>query len=136
MGVGSGLNCVGVLGKTSEYQSAGVKGVATGSESVGVLGQTSEHQSAGVKGVATGSESVGVLGQTSEHQSAGVKGVATGSESVGVLGQSETGIAGRFLGNVEVTGDINLLNADCAEDFDIVEENVEAGTVMVLNEMV
>jgi hypothetical protein len=27
-----------------------------------------------------------------------------------------------------------LLNADCAEDFDIVEENVEAGTVMVLTE--
>jgi hypothetical protein len=26
------------------------------------------------------------------------------------------------------------VNADCAEDFDIMEQNVEAGTVMVLNE--
>ena len=39
---------------------------------------------------------------------------------------------------MEVTGDIRLLNADCAEDFDIVDgesvsaESIEAGTVMVL----
>ena len=48
-----------------------------------------------------------------------------------------TPIAGRFEGDVELTGDIRLLNGDCAEDFDIVEseENVEAGTVMVMNEM-
>jgi hypothetical protein len=44
--------------------------------------------------------------------------------------------AGFFSGNVEVTGDIRLVNADCAEDFDIAEseDNVEAGTVMVLSE--
>jgi len=48
------------------------------------------------------------------------------------------GPAGRFKGDVEVTGDIRLLNADCAEDFDIVDgesvsaESIEAGTVMVL----
>jgi hypothetical protein len=41
-----------------------------------------------------------------------------------------------FSGNVQVTGDIQLLNADCAEDFDIAEaETVETGTVMVLNEL-
>jgi hypothetical protein len=52
---------------------------------------------------------------------------------IGVLGQGP--IAGRFEGDVEVTGDIRLLNADCAEDFDVAEpENVEAGTVMVLDE--
>lgn len=40
-------------------------------------------------------------------------------------------------GNVEVTGDIRLLNADCAEDFDISDSefrSIEAGTVMVLTE--
>ncbi len=40
-----------------------------------------------------------------------------------------------FNGDVEVAGDIRLLNADCAEDFDICEtEDVEAGTVMVLGD--
>jgi hypothetical protein len=38
-------------------------------------------------------------------------------------------------GDVEVTGDIRLLNADCAEDFDVAEaEDVEPGTVMVIDE--
>ena len=38
-------------------------------------------------------------------------------------------------GDVEVTGDIRLINADCAEDFDIAGvEAAEPGTVMVLGE--
>jgi hypothetical protein len=72
--------------------------------------------------------------------------VAKGKSWCGVVGISEstTGgagvygkgrVAGRFEGDVEVTGDIRLLNADCAEDFDICEaEQVEPGTVMVLGE--
>jgi hypothetical protein len=41
----------------------------------------------------------------------------------------------RLLGDVEVTGDIRLTNADCAEDFDICDtEQIEPGTVMVLGE--
>lgn len=31
------------------------------------------------------------------------------------------------------TGDINLQNADCAEEFDIFDENIEPGTVMVID---
>lgn len=43
-------------------------------------------------------------------------------------------LAGRFEGDVEVTGDIRLVNADCAEDFDIAGlEKVEPGTVMVID---
>jgi hypothetical protein len=38
-------------------------------------------------------------------------------------------------GDVEVTGDIRLLNADCAEDFDVAgAEEIEPGTVMVIDE--
>jgi hypothetical protein len=37
-------------------------------------------------------------------------------------------------GDVEVTGDIRLLNADCAEDFDVAgAEEIEPGTVMVID---
>jgi hypothetical protein len=42
-------------------------------------------------------------------------------------------LAGFFEGDVEVTGDIRLINADCAEDFDVVA-SIEPGTVMVLSE--
>jgi hypothetical protein len=63
--------------------------------------------------------------------------------NVGVYGESEEGagvygkgaLAAKFEGDVEVTGDIRLTNADCAEDFDVVEtEAVEPGTVMALGE--
>jgi hypothetical protein len=44
-------------------------------------------------------------------------------------------LAGCFDGNVEVTGDFSLTNADCAEDFDIADtDSTNAGTVMVLGE--
>lgn len=75
-------------------------------------------------------------------QSTGVLGRAEAS-GAGVIGESQSGIgvhgkggrlAGFFEGDVEVTGDIRLKNADCAEDFDIVGlAKVEPGTVMVIN---
>ena len=43
------------------------------------------------------------------------------------------GNAAYFKGNVDVTGDIRLVNADCAEDFDV-SNDTEPGTVMVLND--
>jgi hypothetical protein len=50
-----------------------------------------------------------------------------------VLGQGGR-LAGRFEGNVEVTGDISLTHADCAEDFDVGAcEDAQPGTVMVIN---
>lgn len=60
----------------------------------------------------------------------------------GVFGESVAGVgvhgkgrrlAGFFEGDVEVTGDIRLTNADCAEDFDVSGlVKLEPGTVMVL----
>lgn len=45
------------------------------------------------------------------------------------------GHAGFFDGNVHVTGDISLTNADCAEHFDIAHATpVEPGTVMVVGD--
>jgi hypothetical protein len=61
--------------------------------------------------------------------------------STGVFGESATGIgvhgkggnlAGLFEGDVKVTGDVQLANADCAEDFDIANA-LEPGTVMILS---
>ena len=50
----------------------------------------------------------------------------------GIYATSKTGLAGYFKGDVEVTGDIRLVNADCAEEFDIMTP-VEPGTVMTLD---
>jgi hypothetical protein len=52
----------------------------------------------------------------------------------GVFGTSDSGVAihgrggklaGLFEGNVQVTGDITLTNADCAEEFDVAVAGVE-----------
>jgi hypothetical protein len=88
----------------------------------------------------------GVIGVTTNH--AGVHGVCqTGGFAVTGESRSDNGIAirgigrglaGRFEGDVEVTGDIRLLNADCAEDFDVSTnggQTIEPGTVMVLNDV-
>lgn len=77
----------------------------------------------------------------SSDEGTGVEGEARGAGS-GVRGASTNGIgihgiggrlAGFFEGDVEVTGDVRLVNADCAEEFDVsCADKVEPGTVMVL----
>ena len=107
------------------------------------IGQVSGENKTTLTCRAQGKAAIGILGETTtDDGGAGV--VGSSKNWVGVFGQSQTQVgiwgrapvAGRFEGDVEVTGDIRLKNADCAEDFDIAKsEHVEAGTVMVLNEM-
>jgi hypothetical protein len=55
------------------------------------------------------------------------------SGTTGIKAQAP--IAGHFDGDVEVTGDVKLLGADCAEDFDVRHATVvEPGTVMILDD--
>lgn len=76
----------------------------------------------GVKGISNG-EKEGVVG-ISTGMGAAIRG-----ESVG------GGLAGWFVGNVQVDGDILLGGADCAEEFEVSSADaVESGTVMVLNQ--
>ncbi len=105
--------------------------------SAGIRGSSVEGR--GVEGWATNSEGVvgistngnGVWGQT-EGNGVGVLG--TSKSGIGVLGNGGR-LAGLFEGDIEVTGDIRLINADCAEDFDITDlEKVEPGTVMVIDQ--
>lgn len=88
----------------------------------------------------------GVYGSSADNGASGVYGDNTGG-GIGVGGRSPQGVgvfgeggrlAGQFIGDVEVTGDIRLTNADCAEDFDVQTDEhgtsaVEPGTVMVLD---
>lgn len=96
-------------------------------------------ENAVTKGVSDGLQ-VGVYGFSPHND--GVYGATSGTGVSGVHGENPNGIgvsgkgqlAGFFEGDVEVTGDIRLKNADCAEDFDIIcIEQVEPGTVMVID---
>jgi hypothetical protein len=79
----------------------------------------------------------GVHGETQSSQHAGVSGTNKGG-GYGVFGAGAP--AGMFQGdvqvngNVHVTGDVILANADCAEEFDVDEARgpVEPGTVLVI----
>jgi hypothetical protein len=136
----------GVWGYTISSTDSGVFGSNDGSGN-GVAGFSKDG--IGVRGDSTdGFAAVhghggknGVWGYTVSSTDSGVFGSNDGSGN-GVAGFSKDGIgvfakggrlAGRFEGDIEVTGDIRLVNADCAEDFDIAGvETVESGTVMVL----
>lgn len=150
---------VGVYGH-SEKQT-GVSGVSEGFDGVwgeshgqgfsGVSGRNTHAQGGfGVWGSSDAGTGVGGFSKTwagvyghSEKQT-GVSGVS--EAFVGVWAETKTAdhpgifakgprLAARFDGNVEVTGDVVLTNADCAEDFDIANAgSVEPGTVMVLGE--
>ncbi len=113
---------IGIYGISAN--GAGVKGDSD--TKTGVYGFS--KTGAGVRGIA--GNGIGVLGTSVDHT-----GVLAHSDT-GTALHAESGKGGRagfFDGDVEVTGDIRLLNADCAEDFDIVDaETIEAGTVMVL----
>lgn len=140
-----GVGRRGVVGQSQDFQ--GVYGVSTGN--AGVVGESTNLH--GVFGVCHNPNGAGTFG-VNDQGGMGVEGFCDRGRGVwghsdtgdGVIGESKTGIAvhgkgGRlaafFEGDVEVTGDIRLTNADCAEDFDIAEADlVEAGTVVVLRD--
>jgi hypothetical protein len=138
----------------------GVQGKSTSSDAV--HGETPSEHAAGVSGNNTaagpgvfgGSDTgFGVQGKsTSNHAvhgetgsgAAGVAGINTGAGS-GIWGTSKTGNAGEFHGNVLVKGDLTvtgnvtatdviLSGADCAEEFDLQQnEAIEPGSVVVFD---
>ena len=129
---------VGVAANTQSNASFAVFGsndstaapTGGGAGGAGVFGLTASPGGAGVFGANNTQKGVGVQGNGPE---AGVRGFSV--HGAGIIGTSQGGLAGRFEGDVEVTGDIRLVNADCAEDFDVANaDHVEPGTVMVLGD--
>jgi hypothetical protein len=116
---------------TSNHTNGLIAGTEPISNSaVGIFGQS---DNIGVFGFANTPKSTGVVGNTAFGNGIGVHGHT--STAVGVLGTCDgTGVAGRFDGDVEVTGDIRLVNADVAEEFACSGEEAQPGTVMVLDD--
>ena len=148
--VGVSTNSNGVWGQTD---GAGIGVVGTSKSGSGVVGKSESTTGGfGVHGEGVGPGVVGVsktwhgvYGETpsttggagvwGEHKGGGngVVGIGSGN-GAGVYGKGGR-LAGYFEGDVEVTGDVRLINADCAEDFNVsAVASVEPGTVMVLGE--
>ena len=111
----------GVKGSTNTPYQPGPAVVA------GVWGENT-GTGTGVKGTSQGGDAVAGFSSSNGHA-----GVAAINDSGGFGVWARGTPAGHFQGNVEVTGDLCLINQDCAEDFDIsgVDE-IDPGTVMVI----
>jgi hypothetical protein len=104
-----------------------------------LAGVYGEGNDSGVFGNSDAAGGTGLHGRSGGDGGFGVRG-EIGNGVAAVQGQSfGTGLAGQFIGGVrvrgdlEVSGDIRLINADCAEHFSVgTERPVDAGTVMVL----
>jgi hypothetical protein len=99
------------------------------SQHAGVYGESDQQ---GVTGIGTVAGSTGIYGSTKNGDGFGLRGETTSGTAI--QGQSYgQGLAGRFVGNVEVTGDVLLSGADCAENFRVAPATAaEPGTVMVI----
>lgn len=127
-------NWIGVYGESQTYQ--GVHGTAK-SSGYGVVGSCDgegagfwgmSKNGAGVYGEST--KNAGVYGQSEEwcgvyRYSTIVSAVLEQGGRYALVARDEQFEATHFEGNVEVTGDIKLVKADYAEDFDVAgSENV------------
>jgi hypothetical protein len=119
-----GINGPGTGGTPAS--NSGVWGDSSGS--YGVLGTSTTSD--GVHGSSTSGN--GVSGEAAAPGLSAVAGIHSGNGH-GVYGRSATGFAGYFDGNVNVTGDVTLGGADCAEEFDSAA-GLEPGTVAVLDD--
>lgn len=140
---GGSKNQTGVVGESEKFIGVsgdgpvvGVNGTSETGDGVsgtgrrGVVGESDTFQ--GVFGHSRAN--AGVVGESEEFD--GVFGMSKNATAAGVSGHNAAGgLAGFFEGDVQVTGDIRLTNADCAEDFNIADgDHVEPGTVMVLGD--
>jgi hypothetical protein len=133
--VSHSVNNGGVIGINVDHLNAEQGFGVIGRGRIGISGES--NAGIGVHGISKTGQ--GILGESTDQ--AGVVGVS--EKFIGVWAESKNSLqpgvfgkgalAARFEGDVEVSGDIRLTNADFAEDFDVVIET-EPGEVMVLTE--
>jgi hypothetical protein len=142
--VGDSISGTGVWG--ASQSGTGVVGFAEGggggadldlSEATGVLGRSDSPTGRGVWGVST--RFMGTVGDSQTgtgvwgHSGTGPGVVAVSDSGRGI--QAKGNPAGHFEGDVEITGDVRLFNADCAEEFTTSgTEPIEAGAVVVIDD--
>jgi hypothetical protein len=114
----------GVVGESDTFQ--GVFGKSR--DNAGIVGESALFHA--VFGISHSVNNGGLFGA---NDAGGFGVIAVSDAGIGLSAKGGR-LAARFEDDVEVTGDIRLTNADCAEDFDITcLEQVEPGTVMVID---
>jgi hypothetical protein len=139
---GQSLNDDGVQGVAEQKGRSGVTGINS-LDGNGVFGQSATGRGVagtsstgiGVFGESAGDD--GVHGECSQQGRSGVAGIHKGGGN-GIFGQGSP--AGRFAGDVDVTGTIHAFDfvvdgGDCAEGFDVASgETFDPGSVMVFDD--
>lgn len=139
----------GVYGES--VRGEGIRGVGHGP--FGAVVGFNDGVGAGVKAVSRDGAGLAAFSTSNEAIHAETQSPVTGAVAAFNLNPEGTGAAvfakkegtkghaGFFVGNVFITGDlgvgndITLVNADCAEDFDIADADlIEPGTVMIVGE--
>ncbi|GAA4978377.1 hypothetical protein [Actinoplanes utahensis] len=139
----AGINSTSGPGVFGESASGhGIRGLGRSNNSTGVVG-TNSAGGTGVFGESESGKGIHGLGRSNDH--AGVVGTNSAG-GPGVYGKSVSGPAGFFDGDVRVAqdlivdGDIQLVGADVAEQFEIqtspdeIAESLQPGSVVVLDE--
>lgn len=144
---GSSAQGDGVYGEAHANERSGVAGVHSAGGH-GVFGYSPSGQGvggqsdSGVGVLGASNENNGVLGTSNHPFNAGVSAINLNT-GFGLWAESKSGLnAAHFKGSIEVTGDIKvggdvqLLGADCAEEFFVqTDTDAEPGTVMVINDV-
>lgn len=124
----------GVFGNNTDVERArsnggnGVFGLTVSVGGAGVFGANNAPAGSPGRGVQGNGPEAGV-GGFSEH------GIGVLAQSGGIGIKAQAPIAGHFDGDIEVTGNIKLVGADCAEDFEVGDlATAEQGSVMVLDD--
>ncbi len=132
-----------VFGQNSGQGGVGTTGISTTGDGVRAVSTSgnglSSFSTSGTAVFAQSQTQPGVSGISTSND--GVRAVSTRGNGLSAFSTSGTGLfakgpvnAGFFEGNVAVTGDITLVNADLAEDFSVARSGLaEPGTVMALN---
>jgi hypothetical protein len=114
-----GTNGIAVWGQSADLNGIGVMGLTSGADAASVFGHATGTNAWAVNGESDGSNGVGVWGQggnwggyfSTPGSGIGVYGSASGSNGIGVKGEATGGpgaLAGDFLGNVHVTGNLTV----------------------------
>jgi len=118
----------GVHGSSTTYQ--GVYGFSQ--QNAGIVGESAQFHA-----VFAASHGVNNSGVYAFNDAGGYGVTGISDQGIGIYGSGGT-LAARFVGDVEVSGDVRLINADCAEEFTVIpdgpDDPIEPGTVMVLAE--
>jgi hypothetical protein len=141
----------GVVGSVDPglTQAVGVTGIGSNG-GTGVSGNTHSSAQNGVFGINTAGGTVpdglnrlagcGVWGHTNVEKGSGVVGTADASLSQAAAVKGVGKIAGQFIGDVKISGNLtmdsggDIILADFAEDFDVLDPGLEPGTVMVIGD--